>query len=256
MSAMRLQSMQRVLLQVLADVPSVASSELPVCFWRAKTCSVGLHRPCIKCQKPGHEPWKCPTKNIVRIINREFPPHILVDCRLISQPSARVSYVDLGHQRDSDNSANADGFANDNNIGNDDDWYDSSGDYASNGFYVDEHAADDASFNVSALCESDRPVDAGEADHLVDTDGSESGGMQIAEVVDEARVNAVGTSDKLPRVSVREAIERGFLGSMTLRASIIYYVNLIPSCSELKGAVLVDSGAQIGLDNDITMFIG
>ena len=218
-------------------------------------------RPCIKCQKPGHEPWKCPTKNIVKIINREFPPHILVDYKRSDRPSARVSYVDHGHCATATLAPMLTGMSMTPMVRT-----------MMSGMTgrVPMHqmgtmsmsmlADDDDSLNVSALRESDRSVDDDEVGHSANTDDIGSGGMQIAEVADEARVNAVGisggNSSEVPRVSVREAIERGFLGSMTLRTSVIYYVNLIPSRSELKGAVLVDSGAQIGLDNDITVFIG
>ena len=96
-------------------------------------------------------------------------------------------------------------YADGANEANADEWYGSAGSHAPNGYCADEHAADGTSVNISALNESDRPGDVDEADYSIDANGSGSSCMQIAEVADEVRVNAAGTSNESPRVSVREA---------------------------------------------------
>ena len=48
-------------------------------------------RQCIKCRTPraDHQPWKCPSRTVVRIKNRQYPPRIIVDYNTRSRNTSR-----------------------------------------------------------------------------------------------------------------------------------------------------------------------
>ncbi|MAT60732.1 MAG: hypothetical protein CMH41_03595, partial [Micrococcales bacterium] len=202
-------------------------------------------RQCIKCHTPraDHQPWKCPSKKVVRIVNRQHPPRLMVDYSYRSRNAPRsVSVVSTDTSDYQHRGYNDPDFAH-----SDED---------------EEHAACDAVCNnLSAFLEEHpEPEDCTQqhdstVNHVHhDTPRPHAQSESAAEPTSPAIMHistATGLQD-----SIRDAVDEFYNSRKGFSINTTYIVNFVDHKQRPVGAMLLDSGAQINIENDIACFVG
>lgn len=181
-------------------------------------------RPCIKCRTPraDHQPWKCPSDQAVRIYNRQYPPRIMVEYPKGNRSSRRVMHIAPLEE---------------------DEEYDPT--------YPDDYEEQD---DNEAICAHIASF-VGESDFSADasTPAEDAGSLPNESDVQHA---CVTTSDDKLGTSIKEAIDKFYEDRNPRVNAVTYYVSFVDRRGDLLGAVLLDTGAQINIENDITCFVG
>ena len=210
-------------------------------------------RPCIRCRRPqaNHYPWKCPVAKTVHIVNRQYPPRVLVDYD--RSYHRRVSHV--GSDCDY-----ADDYADYTEFGDYDDSHQSGGgiDEESQDYFPhDTHEDDELDAHsriVNAIaCESYTPPDF-EPSPSIDNSANITH-VSFSESPPQPAGSPMQSGGKIDTdklVSfIRESVESKFR-----RVTMLHIiVNMLEKSEELKGAILFDSGSQANIKNDIKCFV-
>ena len=197
-------------------------------------------RPCIKCREPAatHQPWNCPSKATVAIRYRQYAPKILVDYGRRSAGRARVSNVEA--------------------VGDAEEVHEPEQSWQGQ----DDGPYSEADADQMAICNyvSDNPI----LDFASDLGASimPSSSQALSSIGVQPSVNNVSADPVALQIETNsKALDKSIAHVMEMyrqrgaHVGATFYVSFVDENKRPLGAMMLDSGAQINIENDITCFV-